>query len=128
MPHVLIVAEKPAVAKGIIEVLARGSHAKVFPRPWCCPPHSLQRAGRSQYNFNFDFSLAIEGQQCTVTLTSVLGHVMNYDFPPPIDKQWCVVAAFVAPASPFRCPPKAPQNRLAAHPPFQAVGAARHII
>ena len=49
-----------------------------------------QRNGRSPYNHIFDCSMTISGQQCSVSVTSVSGHVMNYDFPPPYNK-WCVL-------------------------------------
>ncbi len=62
----LIVAEKPAVAKAMAAVLA---------------PQARSTQTSAKYVRLFEFPYTIEGQNCTVFLTSVLGHLMCYDFP-----------------------------------------------
>lgn len=48
------------------------------------PKHNylpLQRAGRSKYNRNFDFTYPFNNQMCQMTMTSVSGHLTDVDFP-----------------------------------------------
>lgn len=81
MVRVLNVAEKPSVAKGISDILSRGS--------------KRTRNGFSQYNRVFEFTCAkpVGGiglpprRNCQMVFTSVSGHVMGLDFEPSV-KPW----------------------------------------
>jgi DNA topoisomerase IA len=91
---VLIVAEKPSIVRALVDVLAPDSHTKV--RFWESVFEQTRfdvvavlvskRPGHSQYNWVFEFRMKIGGRVCEVALTSVMGHVMNYDFPTPYNK------------------------------------------
>jgi DNA topoisomerase III len=81
---VLIVAEKPSIVRAMIDVLAADSHTK--------------RPGHSQYNWIFEFRMKIGGQASEVTVTSVNGHVKNYEFPERYSK-WVACS----PAELFDC-------------------------
>eukprot|EP00045_Choanoeca_perplexa_P016767 m.230644 g.230644 ORF g.230644 m.230644 type:complete len:1080 (+) comp17354_c0_seq4:65-3304(+) len=65
--RVLLVAEKPTVAKGISQIL----------QPGC------RRQGTdATYVGLWDLNANINGEMCSVKVTSVLGHLMTWDFPP----------------------------------------------
>lgn len=65
MLHVLAVAEKPSVAKALAEILGRGQNV-------------TQRQGASPFNKLFDIpSAEVAGLPCRMTVTSVLGHMME---------------------------------------------------
>ena len=67
---ILNVAEKPSMAKSITQALT----GNAFNR----------RNGSSKFCHNFDFSYAriCDGKRpVNMTMTSVLGHLMNYEFP-----------------------------------------------
>lgn len=68
MARVLNVAEKNDVAKNVANILSRGS--------------SKRREGYSVYNKVYDFRIevpALNGH-CDMIMTSVCGHLLNYDF------------------------------------------------
>ncbi|RIB15145.1 prokaryotic type I DNA topoisomerase [Gigaspora rosea] len=66
---VLCVAEKPSLAKSISRILSNGS--------------TRARPTRNKYIQNYDFScMSNDNRTVQVTMTSVLGHLMAYDFPP----------------------------------------------
>ncbi|DAZ94738.1 TPA: hypothetical protein N0F65_011554 [Lagenidium giganteum] len=66
--QVLNVAEKPSVAKEISNILSSGSYQ------W--------RQGFSQYNPLYEFQYQIQNQPVRMVMTSVIGHLMEMDFPP----------------------------------------------
>jgi len=80
---VLCVAEKPAIAKAVAQHLGGGQVNTVwFPTPIPLQTDELQRGVRgNQYvkNYEFDFNFRQWGQ-CSVTMTSVLGHLTSLDF------------------------------------------------
>ncbi|KAJ2009371.1 DNA topoisomerase 3-alpha [Coemansia thaxteri] len=65
--RILCVAEKPSQAKAVAQILSQGS--------------MNSRAGRSQYNRNYDFQYRISGSFVPVTMTSVRGHLSDFNFP-----------------------------------------------
>lgn len=75
MRRVLNVAEKNDAAKGISAILSRGTSAR--------------REGCSKYNKIFDFTANIPqlNGQCHMVMTSVSGHLMDFDFEPKY-KNW----------------------------------------
>lgn len=98
--RVLNVAEKPMLAKEISNILAASNggvtsvRARLAPSEVCfvfptddeqlLPYHdclAAQRAGRSKYNRNFDFTYPFNNQMCQMTMTSVSGHLTDVDFP-----------------------------------------------
>ena len=62
----LHVAEKPSVARAIAEILSKGQ--------------SRRRAGLSQYNHVFEFDYPVQGRPSRMLVTSVTGHLMNFEF------------------------------------------------
>lgn len=74
---VLCVAEKPSIAKEVTNILSGGRLTK--------------RTSKSKYNPNFDFKFNFPNYgMCDVTMTSVIGHITNMDFPP--DAGWGRIA------------------------------------
>ncbi|KAL7665017.1 DNA topoisomerase [[Candida] zeylanoides] len=65
---VLCVAEKPSISKAVAQTLSGGA--------------ARTRKSRAKYIMNYDFEYTFSGQRCAVTMTSVLGHLTNVDFPP----------------------------------------------
>ena len=63
---VLNVAEKNDAAKSIAELLSRG--------------RSTRKEGLSLYNKIYQFPYQVRGQACDMYMTSVSGHLMNYDY------------------------------------------------
>ena len=63
---VLNVAEKNDAAKSISELLARGRYTR--------------KEGLSVYNKIYQFPYKVRGQACDMLMTSVSGHLLNYDF------------------------------------------------
>ncbi|XP_063995529.1 DNA topoisomerase 3-alpha [Diachasmimorpha longicaudata] len=63
---VLNVAEKNDAAKNIAGLLSRGV--------------SRRREGLSKYNKIYEFETNLWNQNCTMVMTSVSGHLLNYDF------------------------------------------------
>lgn len=63
---VLNVAEKNDAAKNISFFLSNGS--------------SRRREGQSKYNKIYEFECMVRGQQCKMMMTSVSGHLLNYEF------------------------------------------------
>ncbi|KAL8656570.1 MAG: hypothetical protein Q9226_002633 [Calogaya cf. arnoldii] len=75
-PKILCVAEKPSIAKSVANHLSGGHvHARNVPG--------------NQYvkNYDFDFAFGPPWGNCSVTMTSVLGHLTATDFPPEY-KRW----------------------------------------
>lgn len=68
MIRVLNVAEKNDVAKNVSNILSKGT--------------SRRREGYSVYNKVFDFKVYVPilGSQCEMIMTSVSGHLLNYNF------------------------------------------------
>ncbi|KAJ2686667.1 DNA topoisomerase 3-alpha [Coemansia spiralis] len=65
--RILCVAEKPSQAKAVAQILSQGS--------------LRTRDGTSRYNKNYDFQYRISGTFVPVTMTSVIGHLTELDFP-----------------------------------------------
>ncbi|KAJ2797966.1 DNA topoisomerase, partial [Coemansia helicoidea] len=65
--RILCVAEKPSQAKAVVQILSQGQ--------------SGTREGCSRYNKNYDFQYRVAGTFVQATMTSVLGHVVEIDFP-----------------------------------------------
>lgn len=65
---VLCVAEKPSISKAVAQTLSGGA--------------ARTRKLRAKYIMNYDFEYTFSGQRCAVTMTLVLGHLTNVDFPP----------------------------------------------
>lgn len=70
--RVLCVAEKNDAAKGISEILS-GSRAR-------------RREGFSKFNKIYEFEYHLFGQNVTVTMTSVSGHLLGLEFKAPFQK------------------------------------------
>lgn len=91
-PRVLCVAEKPAIAKSVAQHLSGGSLRVVSSNSNSTWRHILiafdQRNSRNRYvkNYDFDFTFPAWGR-CSVTMTSVLGHLTQLDFEPQF-KGW----------------------------------------
>ena len=87
--HVLIVAEKPSVAKAL-ELAFRQQYSLRFQkRRGVSPYNPIYKATISQQEISFQienqtFSL---GPNSILTVSSVLGHILNYEYPPPYDKK-----------------------------------------
>lgn len=65
---VLCVAEKPSISKAVAQTLSGGA--------------ARTRKLRAKYIMNYYFEYTFSGQRCAVTMTLVLGHLTNVDFPP----------------------------------------------
>ncbi|KAH8553410.1 DNA topoisomerase [Umbelopsis sp. PMI_123] len=65
--HILCVAEKPSAAKQIAGILSQGRF-QTRPSP-------------TQYIKNYDFDYNLNNRNVTITMTSLVGHVMSTDFP-----------------------------------------------
>ncbi|XP_060521487.1 DNA topoisomerase 3-alpha [Cylas formicarius] len=63
----LNVAEKNDAAKNIAAILSRGN--------------SNRREGLSPYNKIYEFRADVFGENCEMVMTSVSGHLLNYEFP-----------------------------------------------
>ena len=59
----LSVAEKPSVAKELANILSNGQ--------------ARSREGASRYNRIFEFQCPLDNGQCTMLVTSVVGHLME---------------------------------------------------
>ncbi|KAJ1988705.1 DNA topoisomerase 3-alpha [Coemansia sp. RSA 1358] len=70
--RILCVAEKPSQAKAIVQILSQGRHST--------------RDGPSVYNKNFDFEYRVSGNFVRATMTSVLGHIRDINFPQNVRK------------------------------------------
>jgi len=65
--RILSVAEKPSAAKQLASLLSDNTqHA---------------RQGLNRYCWNFDFTYPLNGEMCEMTMTAVLGHMMQWEFP-----------------------------------------------
>uniref|UniRef100_A0AAY4BQY9 DNA topoisomerase n=1 Tax=Denticeps clupeoides TaxID=299321 RepID=A0AAY4BQY9_9TELE len=69
---VLCVAEKNDAAKGIAEIMSSG--------------RSRRREGHSVYNKLYEFEYNLFGQNVTVVMTSVSGHLLGVEFKAPFQK------------------------------------------
>uniref|UniRef100_A0A8C1ZDN9 DNA topoisomerase n=1 Tax=Cyprinus carpio TaxID=7962 RepID=A0A8C1ZDN9_CYPCA len=69
---VLCVAEKNDAAKGIAEIMSNGS--------------SRRREGYSVYNKIYEYEYHLFGQNVTVSMTSVSGHLLSLEFKAPFQK------------------------------------------
>jgi DNA topoisomerase-3 len=74
---ILCVAEKPSIAKEVSQILS-GGLVRV-----------RNSANRYVKNYDFTFEFPTTGR-CDVTMTSVLGHITNIDFPPAYSWNKCV--------------------------------------
>ena len=72
--HVLNVAEKPSIAKSISNLLSRQVET-------VNSMLTMQRNGKNKFCKNYDFECQINGTLCSMTMTSVLGHLISHDFP-----------------------------------------------
>ena len=72
MVRVLHVAEKNDAAKSLAGLLSRGG--------------SRRREGFSKFNKLYDFDYHLFGQNCSMTMTSVSGHLLQLEFLPPYNK------------------------------------------
>jgi len=63
MRRALSVAEKPSVAKELAHILSNGQ--------------ARRREGASLYNKIFEFQCPLDNGQCTMLVTSVVGHLME---------------------------------------------------
>ncbi|EFC39978.1 predicted protein [Naegleria gruberi] len=95
-PHqkVLCVAEKPEAAKQIATILSAGKFQR--------------REGKSKFNKIFEFEYRMNGVVVTMSVTSVLGHLMELGFDPKL-KSWtsCDPITLMDPATPvFRNVPE----------------------
>lgn len=100
--RVLSVAEKPSVAKEISKILSSGRYTTVMRKSFVLGSSTytcIQRKGESKYNNIFEFQYNIFGQECTMLVTSVTGHMMELDVAQNY-KQW----ASCAPADLFDVP------------------------
>lgn len=64
--RILCVAEKNDAAKGIAGILSQG--------------RSVRHEGRSKYNKIYRFPYQFNGQQAEFSMTSVSGHLMQFEF------------------------------------------------
>uniref|UniRef100_A0A672Z3P5 DNA topoisomerase n=1 Tax=Sphaeramia orbicularis TaxID=375764 RepID=A0A672Z3P5_9TELE len=70
--RVLCVAEKNDAAKGIAEIMSNG--------------RSRRREGLSKFNKIYEYEYHLFGQNVTVTMTSVSGHLLGLEFKAPFQK------------------------------------------
>ncbi|XP_054616121.1 DNA topoisomerase 3-alpha isoform X2 [Dunckerocampus dactyliophorus] len=70
--RVLCVAEKNDAAKGISEIMSNG--------------RSRRREGLSKFNKIYEYEYNLFGQNVTVTMTSVSGHLLGFEFKAPFQK------------------------------------------
>lgn len=70
--RVLCVAEKNDAAKGIAEIMSNG--------------RSRRRDGLSKFNKIYEFDYHLFGQNVSVTMTSVSGHLLGFEFKAPFQK------------------------------------------
>ncbi|RKP26983.1 DNA topoisomerase, partial [Syncephalis pseudoplumigaleata] len=82
--YILHVAEKPALAKSIAQILSRGD---------------MRVQSCAKYNKNFCFQYRIGTQLCDMVMTSVLGHLTEDDFPAEYQRwsDWPPALLFEAP-------------------------------
>ena len=97
--QVLNVAEKNDAAKNIAQLLSRGRSQRVSISPkdslydhdmyYASNIHShsflklhltLQKEGLSKFNKIYEFQCDVEGHLCDMRMTSVSGHLTNFDF------------------------------------------------
>ncbi|KAI8901611.1 DNA topoisomerase [Globomyces pollinis-pini] len=71
--QILCVAEKPSISKSVAQILSGGQLET--------------KSTKNQYIKNYQFNCMYEGRQSQVTMTALLGHLMEYEFPPEY-KQW----------------------------------------
>ncbi|KAH9255033.1 hypothetical protein BASA81_006978 [Batrachochytrium salamandrivorans] len=66
--RVLCVAEKPSISKSVAEILSNG--------------YFSTGSTANKYIKNYEFGQRCQGQDCTVVMTALLGHLMESDFSP----------------------------------------------
>lgn len=71
--RIVCVAEKPSIAKALTQALDGGRHST---------RDSMEKFVK---NYDFDYNFNAWGP-CSVTVTSVLGHITEMEFAPPFDK------------------------------------------
>lgn len=71
---ILNVAEKPSVAKQLSALLSENNFEA--------------RVGCTKYCRNYLFKTTIKGKTFDMIMTSVLGHLMEYDFSPEFNNRW----------------------------------------
>ena len=69
----LNVAEKPSVAKTVVNILSKNDNVKLEPM--------------SKYNPVYQFDYLIKEKEYTMIFTSIKGHLMNWEFPAEF-KKW----------------------------------------
>lgn len=80
----MIVAEKPSIARGMTDILGPGAHRVVlFERIV-----DAQVTTACKYCHIFQFELNINGETFAVDCTSVLGHLMRFEFESPYNNWW----------------------------------------
>lgn len=75
---VLCVAEKNDAARGIADLLSNS--------------RMRRREGFSKFNKIYEYDYQMFGQNVTMVMTSVSGHLLAHDFKLPFRK-WCVLTA-----------------------------------
>jgi DNA topoisomerase-3 len=71
--RILCVAEKPSISKSVANILSDGKYST--------------RNTSNQYIKNYEFNIMHQGRQCAVTMTALLGHLMELEFTPEY-KNW----------------------------------------
>ena len=101
--RVLCVAEKPSIAKSVTQILSGGQFTTVslyISSDSLCALASMQRNSRNKYIKNYDF--AYPQSNASFTVTSVTGHIMDYDFSPVYSK-WTSCDPFLLFDAPIVC-------------------------
>jgi len=57
-----------------------GHTGLLYIRYRCCVFELLQREGLSKYNKIYEFPYRLFNQNCTMSMTSVSGHLLNFEF------------------------------------------------
>lgn len=80
MPYILNVAEKPSVAKTISSILSNNQYHKLPGNHYLNPIYEFQCHVPQFHN-----------QLYTMVFTSVLGHLLTYQYQPPYDTNWSTI-------------------------------------
>lgn len=79
----LNVAEKNDAAKNIAAILSKGNSNRVGNKlkiEFIIQFNMFQREGLSPYNKIYEFNSTVLGENCQMIMTSVSGHLLNYEF------------------------------------------------